>query len=99
MDLCPRGDLSSESGEISLNLGLNSKTGEGSPDRGVHAVMVASQSWLASSRLALRHGLPVEPERHESVRRDTGIACVAGDNRVTEDGWRAETGTRYPPTA
>ena len=34
--LCPRGDLSSETSEISLNLGLNSKTSEESPDRGVH---------------------------------------------------------------
>ena len=37
MDLCPRGDLNPEIGEISLITGLNSKTGEESPDRGVHA--------------------------------------------------------------
>ena len=34
---CPRGDLNPGTGEISLNLDLNSKTGEKSPDRGVHA--------------------------------------------------------------
>jgi hypothetical protein len=33
MDLCPRGDLNPETGEISLNLDLNSKTSEESPDR------------------------------------------------------------------
>ena len=32
-----RGDLNPEIGEISLNLDLNSKTGEESPDRGSHA--------------------------------------------------------------
>ena len=35
--LCPRGDLNPETGEISLNLDLNSKTGGKSPDQGVHA--------------------------------------------------------------
>ncbi len=35
--MCPRGDLNPETGEISLNLDLNSKTGEKSPDGGVHA--------------------------------------------------------------
>lgn len=40
MDLCPRGDLNPGTGEISLNLDLNSKTGEKSPDRGVHASTV-----------------------------------------------------------
>ena len=34
---CPRGDLNTETGEISLITGLNSKTGEKSPDRGSHA--------------------------------------------------------------
>jgi hypothetical protein len=47
--MCPRGDLNPETGEISLDLGLNSKTGEKSPDRGVHAAMVAGAARLASS--------------------------------------------------
>ena len=34
---CPRGDLNPGTGEISLHLDLNSKTGVKSPDRGVHA--------------------------------------------------------------
>ena len=42
-------DLNPETGEISLHLGLNSKTGEKSPDRGVHVAMVAGAVWLASS--------------------------------------------------
>jgi hypothetical protein len=49
--MCPRGDLNPETGEISLNLDLNSKTGEKSPDRGVHAVIVAATPWLASNGL------------------------------------------------
>ena len=52
------GDLKPEIGEISLNLGLNSKTGEKSPEWGVHTGMVAGQPWLASKGLALRHRLP-----------------------------------------
>jgi hypothetical protein len=47
--MCPRGDLNPETGEISLNLDLNSKTGEKSPDRGVHATMVTGTACLASS--------------------------------------------------
>jgi hypothetical protein len=39
--MCPRGDLNPETGEISLNLDLNSKTGEKSPVRGTHANMLA----------------------------------------------------------
>jgi hypothetical protein len=42
--------LNPHSGEISPNLGLNSKTGEKSPDRGVHAVRVAGVPGLASTR-------------------------------------------------
>ena len=95
--MCPRGDLNSETGEISLDLDLNSKTGEKSPDRGVHAAMLAGMPRLASSRPALQDDLPVEPERYESVRRHTGIARE--EITVTEGGWRAETGTRYPLTA
>ena len=56
------GDLSSETGEISLDLGLNSKPGEKSPDRGVHAAMVGGAHRLASSklrRLTADPGLPV----------------------------------------
>jgi hypothetical protein len=45
-----RGDLNPHAGEISLDLGLNSKTGEKSPDRGVHAAMVAGVPGLASTR-------------------------------------------------
>ena len=45
--LIVRGDLNPETGEISLKLGLNSKTGEKSPDRGVHAAMVAVTPRLA----------------------------------------------------
>jgi hypothetical protein len=51
MGLCPRGDLNPQVGEISLDLGLNSKTGEKSPDRGVHASMLAGMSRLASNAL------------------------------------------------
>ena len=51
MDLCPRGDLNPHAGEISLNLDLNSKTGEKSPDRGVHAVVVVATPRLASNGL------------------------------------------------
>jgi hypothetical protein len=49
--MCPRGDLNPETGEISLNLDLNSKTGEKSPDRGVHAVIVAATPRHASNEL------------------------------------------------
>ncbi len=49
--MCPRGDLNPEIGEISLDLDLNSKTGEKSPDRGVHAGIVAGAPRLASSKL------------------------------------------------
>ena len=94
--MCPRGDLNSETGEISLDLGLNSKTGEKSPDRGVHAAMLAGMPRLASSRPALQHDLPVEPERYESVRRHTGIARIAGDNR---DGRWLEGGNRHSLSA
>jgi hypothetical protein len=47
--MCPRGDLNPETGEISLNLDLNSKTGEKSPDRGAHAAIVTGAPRLASS--------------------------------------------------
>jgi hypothetical protein len=47
--VCPRGDLNPHAGEISLNLDLNSKTGEKSPDRGVHAAMLAGMPRLASN--------------------------------------------------
>lgn len=59
---CPRGDLNPWNGEISLITGLNSKTGEKSPDRGVHAAMVRGAHRLASSklrRLTADPGLPV----------------------------------------
>ena len=35
--MCPRGDLNPQFGEISLDLDLNSKTGEKSPGQGDHA--------------------------------------------------------------
>ena len=47
----PRGDLNPEIGEISLNLDLNSKTGEKSPDWGVHAAMVTGAPQIASSQI------------------------------------------------
>jgi hypothetical protein len=50
-DCCRRGDLNPKTGEISLNLGLNSKTGEKSPDRGAHANMLANAACLVSSEL------------------------------------------------
>jgi hypothetical protein len=59
-------DLNPETGEISLNLGLNSKTGEKSPDRGVHAPMVAGAPCLESRelrRLAAEAGRLIRPER------------------------------------
>lgn len=43
------GDLNPEIGEISLNPDLTSKTGEKSPDRGVHAAIVASAALIVSS--------------------------------------------------
>ena len=48
---CPRGDLNPEIGEISLNLGLNSKTGEKSPDRGVHAAHGSGRAPAGVKRL------------------------------------------------
>jgi hypothetical protein len=59
-------DLNPGTGEISLNLDLNSKTGEKSPDRGFHAATVAGARRLASSgfrRLTAEPGLPVPPDR------------------------------------
>ena len=47
--LAARGDLNPETGEISLIMDLNSKTGEKSPDRGVHAAMLAGMPRLASN--------------------------------------------------
>ena len=47
--VCPRGDLNPQVGEISLDLDLNSKTGEKPPDRGVHAAMLAGMPRLASN--------------------------------------------------
>jgi hypothetical protein len=58
------GDLNPETGEISLNLDLNSKTGEKSPDRGVHAAMVTGAPRLASSGLSRGSaGWPRSPVR------------------------------------
>ena len=50
--------MNPETGEISLNLDLNPKTGEKSPDRGIHAAMVAAVPWLASTR---RRWLTTDP--------------------------------------
>ena len=44
-----KGDSNPHNGEISLNLGLNSKTGEKSPDQGSHGAMVAGAPQSASS--------------------------------------------------
>ena len=66
MWLCPRGDLNPETGEISLNLDLNSKIGEDSPVRGTHANIVAGAPCLASSelrRLAAEVGRLIRAER------------------------------------
>jgi len=54
--------LNPETGEISPIMDLNSKTGEKSLDRGVHAAMVGGAHRLASSklrRLTADLGLPV----------------------------------------
>jgi hypothetical protein len=64
--MCPRGDLNPETGEISLNLGLNSKAGVESPVRGFYANIVAGAPRLASSRLgrlAAERGLLCSPDR------------------------------------
>jgi hypothetical protein len=69
-----RGDLNPHAGEISLDLDLNLKTGEKSPDGGVHAVRVVGAPRLASSgfrRLAA--------ERALCTPRIRGLeACQAG---------------------
>ena len=62
MDQVSEEGLEPQAGEISLDLDLNSKTGEKSPDRGVHAAMVGEAHRLASSklrRLTADPGLPV----------------------------------------
>jgi hypothetical protein len=46
--------LNPHAGEISLDLDLNSKTGEKSPDRGIHAAMLAGMPRLAQTRSADR---------------------------------------------
>jgi len=71
MDLCPRGDLNPHAGEISLNLDLNSKTGEKSPEWGVHAAMVASTLRSVSSgpgRLAANSTVSPSCEWHLAAR-------------------------------
>jgi hypothetical protein len=68
--MCPRGDLNPEMGEISLNLVLNSETGEKSPDRGVHAAMLTGALRFASTRyrlLAAKQGPLVPPGGDEAV--------------------------------
>src|SRR3974390_3416756 len=55
--MCPRGDLNPETGEISLITDLNSKTGEKSPDRGVHAATVHLADALRRDSPGRRHGL------------------------------------------
>jgi hypothetical protein len=69
--MCPRRDLNPETGDISLNLDLNSKTGEKSPDRGVHAVMVAAAPPAWAKRAPLSR--PWRPGRG-GVREN--LACV-----------------------
>jgi hypothetical protein len=75
--------LNPETGEISLNLDLNSKTGEKSPDWGVHAAMLAGTNWLESS----------EPSRLAAAMLRAGARhaspTVAGES---------ERGTRYSPS-
>ncbi len=79
---CPRGDLNPETGEISLNLDLNSKTGEKSPDRGAHTDMLAGTPWLESS----------EPPRLATAMLRAGAPRAS--RKVAEE---PERGTRYPP--
>src|ERR1700678_1397044 len=80
--MCPRGDLNPETGEISLNLDLNSKTREESPDRGTHAATVAGTPWLESS----------EPPRLLAAMLRAGAPRAS--RTVAEEPGR---GTRYPP--
>ena len=59
-------DLNPGTGEISLNLDLNSKTGEKSPGWGVHVPMVTGPFPIASSqitRLDRKAGVVVLPGR------------------------------------
>jgi hypothetical protein len=106
--LCPRGDLNSGTGDISLIMDLNSKTGEKSPDRGVHAVMVAGEARLASSRLyrlAAELGLLIPA--YGTLAGQAGASAVL-PWRPAETGTVARLtpraaaegpgcGTRYPP--
>ena len=84
---CPRGDLNPETGEISLNLDLNSKTGEKSPDRGVHAAMVTDAPRIASSRTQppwpqSRGGGP--SGRDDDACRRVGLAVLTRRSLATE---------------
>jgi hypothetical protein len=78
--MCPRGDLNPETGEISLNLDLNTKTGEKSPVRGVHALIVASAPRPESSelrRLATEPGLPLRRDHACWPDRPRRAYCCA----------------------
>ena len=83
--------MNPETGEISLNLDLNSKTGEESPDRGVHAAKVAGAPRLESSGISR---LAAEPGLLEA--RTTQRPYPA---HVTDGSGRPEHSVRYPPDA
>jgi hypothetical protein len=102
---CPRGDLNPETGEISQNLDLNSKTGEKSPDGGVHVAMLTGHPRFAPTRyrlLAAKQGLW---SRLQGMRRCSRHACRGApvdsgrgvSARVTDGARRAGRGARYPP--
>lgn len=98
--VCPRGDLNPEISEISLNLSLNSKTGEKSPDGGVHTRHSSGPTVARVKRAgAATRGFQPEPERHEPMRRHTEIARVAVDSHATKGCWMAETCVRYALSA
>jgi hypothetical protein len=77
------GDLNPHSGEISPDLCLNSKTGEKSPDWGVHALMLASAPQLESSGF---RRLAVEP----------GYRYLATGGEAFRPGWRRPCRPRGP---
>ena len=78
--------MNPHSGEISLNLGLNSKTGEKSPDWGVHTLMLAGAPQLESSglhRTGRGVGVPISQQEMNPVGQvgvgHSDLATPAGD--------------------
>ncbi len=81
------GDLSSETGEISLDLGLNSKTGEKSPDWGFHSAMVTGAPQIASnqiSRLGRKAGVVFFPNGRTTLAGRVGIAVLIRQPLTTD---------------